>query len=281
MDEEAVPLDADELMQMGDRIDTLPSAAAEWVGRLFRECLRARMHEAELLGGSSLVAGPDAPSDDRNRLEIHAAQIALDAAEWLKTLWEVGYMGAGNLPARPCTAFPRIDLEDVLNSSLFARIRQGKRPLPFPPPTRHGLPWHELVEGPVKEFVVTAEILGEPATHVLIEGCAEWRIVEEIAPGRAYIVQHRGNGPRYELGFTGPAATLKREAPRWTREIRLQQRGGVRTFTLMWPQADGGVAHVPLRAATWDRAESEAAYWIARHCPQMYGQIRFERVEAG
>ena len=50
MDNEA-PLDADELMNFGDRIDQLPAEDAEWVSSLFQECLRARMHEAELLTG--------------------------------------------------------------------------------------------------------------------------------------------------------------------------------------------------------------------------------------
>mgnify|MGYP003589789404 FL=1 len=49
-------------------------------------------------------------------------------------------------------------------------------------------------------------------------------------------------------------------------------------YTLIWP-SESGVAtqEIPLRAATWERAESEAAYWIASNHPAMYGQVRFER----
>ena len=45
-------LDAEELMGFSERIERLSPADAEWVTRLFDECLRARMHEAELLAES-------------------------------------------------------------------------------------------------------------------------------------------------------------------------------------------------------------------------------------
>ena len=279
MDDDAVPLDAEELMLMGERLETLPSADAEWVGRLFQECLRARMHEAELLANAP---ASEPVAESAPELDGQLAQIALDAAEWLKTLWDVGYMGSGSFPALPRTAFPHVELEDVLKSSLFARIREGKRPLPFPPPTRNGLPWHDLVEGQ-DEHVVTAEVIKDddngPA-RAIIEGGRDWLVVEEVTPASAYIVQHRGKGPLYELSVTPFFSTLKREAPRWSREIRLSERAGVRSFMLHWLKADGGVQDVPLRAATWERAESEAAYWIATNSPEMYGQVRFERIEA-
>ena len=41
----------------------------------------------------------------------------------------------------------------------------------------------------------------------------------------------------------------------------------------MWP------ANIALRAATWERAESEAAYWIANNHPQLYGRIRLIRID--
>lgn len=281
MDDAAVPLDADELMLMCDRLEALPPTDAEWVGRLFQECLRARMHEAQLLENG---AGTDTPpADCCHELDTQLAQVALDAAEWLKTLWDVGYMGSASFPAQPRTDFPHVDLEDVLKSSLFARIREGKRPLPFPPPTRNGLPWHDLVEGEAEEHVVTAEVT-EGAEGVvgraLIEGCPDWQVIEEVTPATTYVVQHRGKGPRYELRVNPFFSTLKREAPCWTREIRRQERAGVRSFMLRWPKTEGDLLDVPLRAATWERAESEAAYWIATNSPEMYGQVRFERVEA-
>ena len=44
---------------------------------------------------------------------------------------------------------------------------------------------------------------------------------------------------------------------------------------------DGAPAlEIPLPAATWERAESEAAYWVATNHPEMYGRIRFEQVAA-
>lgn len=268
------PLDANELMNFADRLDQLPPADAEWVGRLLQECMRCRMREAEVLSGADGLVGND------GALEEQLAQVALDAAEWLKTLWNVGYMGAGNFPAQPRSAFPTVELEDVLKSALFARIRQGKRPLPFPPPTRDGSPWHELVENSVEVHTVAAEIIRDEqgvALGASIEACADWRIVEEIAGGSEYLVQHQGKGPLYRLQLDVFTAELRREPPRWTRKIRQQERGGFCSYTLEWPKDEGSVQSIALRAASWERAETEAEHWIATRYPEMYGQVRFER----
>ena len=273
------PLDADELMNFAERIEQLPPADAGWVDCLFQECLRARLHEAELLSGLS-----DSAETGKSSTEFAAqlAQVALDAAEWLKTLWDVGYMGAGSFPAQPRTAFPLVELEDVLKSALFARIREGKRPLPFPPPTRQGLPWHDLVESQEETHVVEAEIVRDDqgqAIAAIIEACPDWQLIEVIVSDREYIVQHRGKGPLFRLHLDPDTARLRREPPRWTRRIRLQERGGFRSYTLEWPHQDERVQAIALRAATWERAESEAALWIATKYPEMYGQVSFERVE--
>lgn len=272
-------LDAEELMGFSERIAGLPPADAAWVARLFEECLRARMHEAELLAAGEPPA-PDTCSRVR-QFDEQLAQVALDAAEWLKTLWDVGYMGAHSFPSQPRSAFPLIELEDVLKSALFARIREGKRPLPFPPPTRHGLPWHGLVEcGRDAMHDVDAEIVRDEQGRIvgaIIEACADWQVIDEVVKDGEYIVQHRGKGPLYCLHLDFMLATLRREPPRWTRVIRQQERGGFRSFMLEWPGEDGQNRSEPLRAATWERAESEADFWIATHYPEMYGQVSFER----
>ncbi len=74
-------------------------------------------------------------------------------------------------------------------------------------------------------------------------------------------------------------AQLTREPPRWTRRIRLQERGGLRSFTLEWSKDETQTQAVPLRATHWERAESEASYWIAANHPQLYGQVSFERID--
>ena len=281
MTEDPVPLDAHHLMDYSERIEALAENDAQWVGALFEECLRARMHEAELLAS---MGDGEAADDGEAALDEHAAQLALDCADWLKTLWNVGYMGAGKFPVSPRSAFPMIELEDVLKSALFARIRQGKRPLPFPPPTRNGLPWHDLLEAREEDHLVDAEILRDENGLVIgaiIEACNDWRIVEETVAECEYIVQHHGKGPLFRLSLAVPKSRLHREPPTWTRTIRFQERGGFRSFLLDWPKADGGEQSIALRAATWERAESEAAYWIANNHPQMYGQVSFERVTVG
>ena len=276
------PLDADELMNFSERIEQLPAADAVWVGALFQECLRARMHEAELLTTSETESG-DGTTRSATSFDDELAQVALDAAEWLKTLWSVGYMGAGSFPSQPCSAFPLVELEDVLKSALFARIRQGKRPLPFPPPTRDGLPWHALVDCDENEVhAVYAEIIRDEQGQAIgahIAACPGWNICEELVAGTEYLVQHRGKGPIFNLRLDGAAAALRREPPRWSRRILLQDRGGFRTYTLEWPEENGRVLSAPLRATTWERAESEAGYWIANNYPEMYGQVSFARVE--
>ena len=270
------PMDADELMILADRIDTLPVEDAAWAQRLLQECLRARMREAELIAAAE-CAETNSPTEE------NLAQVALDTAEWLRTLWNVGYMGAGSFPSQPRSAFPLVGLEDVLKSSLFARIRQGKRPLPFPPPTRNGLPWHEVVESEDSvQHAVEAEVIRDAQDTIvgaIIEGCTDWKIVEEVAAGAEYVVQHRGKGPMYRLKLTPFLSTLQREAPRWARTIVRKERGGFASYQLEWLDDAGKVSAVPLRAANWERAESEAAHWVASNHPAMYGQVRFERAE--
>jgi hypothetical protein len=211
--------------------------------------------------------------------------MALDAAEWLKTLWEVGYMGAANFPAQPRSTFPQVELEDVIKSALFARIREGKRPLPFPPPTRHGLPWHDLADSinsiDEKRHDVDAEIVRDGDGQLIgaiIDACADWQVIEEVVTDKEYVIQHRGKGPLYRLHLDAFFSQLQREPPRWSRRIVMQERGGFRSYLLEWPLDDGSQQTVSLRAATWERAESEAAYWIANKYPAMYGQVSFERV---
>lgn len=288
MPDENTPMDADELMNLAGRIECLAPGETEWASRLLEECMRARMREAELLSAVGDASATNATNNERGasgELEPHLAQLALDTAEWLKTLWNVGYMGASRFPAPPRSTFPSIELEDVLKSALFARIREGKRPLPFPPPTRQGSPWHELLESEGETHPVNAEIVREtfldgdgasPALGAIIEGCADWRIVEEVLGDREYLVQHQGKGPIYRLQLDVFSAELRREAPRWTRQIRRQERGGFLSYTLEWPQENGSLQSVALRAATWERAESEAEHWVATKYPEMLGQIRFE-----
>ena len=276
---ENMPLDADELMNLDERINTLPPADADWVRRLFQECLRARIHEAEL--AAELIEYQDTPQNNGTVPLREMAQIALDTAEWLRTLWHVGYMGAGNFPAQPRSKFPNIELEDVLKSSLFARIREGKRPLPFPPPTRHGLPWHELLENEDSSYPVQAEIMSDPQggiARAIIEGCAQWVVRAEPLPGQTYLVQHADKGPLFRLEYSPMLATLCRLPPNQCRRILRQERGDIQSYALEWPQDDGSTRHQPLRASTWERAESEAMQWIAANHPGLYGQIRFERV---
>jgi hypothetical protein len=262
MDEDR--LDDDAMLALAERLESLPLEHADWVVALFQECQRARAAEA-----AALAAGGNA------RPDADFAQTVLDTADWLRTLWEVGYLGGEAFPAPPRSEFPQISVEDILKSALFARIREGKRPLPFPPPTRHGNPWHEVVES---EQAFTVDATLADGDGAIIEGCADWRVVDREAAGTSCRVQHRGKGPLYRLQLAGAGSTLQKWPAERMRRIVRQSRAGIDAYLLEWP-GENGAQRFPLRATSWERAEDEAQRWIALRHPQLYGQVRFERSE--
>jgi hypothetical protein len=251
---------------LAERIESLPIEHVDWVVQIFLECRRAREAEAQYVAAGEQGADAGVPT-----------QIVLDTADWLHTLWEVGYMGSEALPAPPRTDFPQINVEDILKSALFSRIRRGKRPLPFPPPTRDGMPWHEVVESD-QPVAVSAEVTTNG--QCIIEGCGSW-LVQTAEANRSHIVQHRGKGPLYRLALDGKGGgTLHKQPAGIVRRIVRQERAGIVAWLLEWPQESGGLVQVPLRAANWDGAESEAQRWVALRHADLYGQIRYERSEA-
>jgi hypothetical protein len=131
------PLDADELMILAERIEQLSADDAEWVNRLLQELLRARAHEGELLAGQ---ASSGQQGRDESEFDEQMAQVALDTAEWLKTLWEVGYMGAGNFRAQPRAAFPA--LISKTSGSLRCSRAFAKAGMRFPSHHRRGRACH-------------------------------------------------------------------------------------------------------------------------------------------
>lgn len=266
------------LDQYASRLEALPLDDAVWVAELIAECRRARAAEAELRG-----AVDGASSEALQEVAQDVAQVVLDAAEWLKTLWNVGYMGAGHFPAAPRSEFPIVEVEDVLKSALLQRIRSGRRPLPFPPPTRQGMPWHEVVESD-EEFIVEAALIrddGNVVVGVNIEACPDWVVCETRRADAELVVQHSGKGPRYVLSLDPLFSRLQRLEAESTRQIVVQERAGFRTYFLEWPDpAKPAPRRISLRAMNWERAEAEAQYWVATNHPEMYGRIRFEEVAA-
>ncbi len=94
MNQSATPLSGDDLTHFAERIARLPPADAEWVDALLAEVVRARRHAADLL--AMQAASEHAANEQGENPNDQLAQVALDTAEWLRTLWEVGYMGAGS-----------------------------------------------------------------------------------------------------------------------------------------------------------------------------------------
>lgn len=260
------PLDDDEMAALAANLESLPIEHVDWVLRLFLECQRAREAEGRFLANGCGASDPD------------ATQLVLDTADWLRTLWEVGYMGGDALPAQPRTDFPQINVEDIIKSALFSRIRHGKAPLPFPPPTRDGVPWHEVVESE-EDFDVRVTLADDGWCS--IEGCGEWQVVATEPSSGGFRVQHRGKGPVYRLTPAEAGRGRLAKCPAGiSRRIVRQERAGIAAWLLEWPQDSGVPLLVPLRATSWERAENEAQRWVALRHPQLYGQIRFERSEA-
>jgi hypothetical protein len=250
--------------------------------RLLQELLRARAREANCWPGQQQRAGEEAEAHSAE-LDDHLAQLALDTAEWLKTLWDVGYMGAGNFRSQPRSAFPSIDLEDIRKSSLFARIRQGKHALPFAPPTRQGLPWHELLEGradkPMRLTPRSFAMKSNLPIGAIIEGCAEWHVIEEDA-GRSGIRRAAsGEGAAYRLRLTewrDATARLHREPPSMTRKIHLQGRGGFHSYTLEWPKPTAASSSCPCAQRPGSVPNRRPSIgW--RHASRTVRTVRFER----
>lgn len=263
-DDDVPPLDEETLETLAGQIGELPEEQAGWVAQLYLECQRARAAEARLLEASQQAADCG-----------DSTQLVLDTADWLRTLWEVGYMGGEAFPKAPRSDFPSVSVEDILKSALFARIRCGKRPLPFPPPTRDGVPWHEVVESD-QPFAVRAQVANEGWAN--IEGCADWQRISALDGD--HCVQHRGKGPLYRLTPAADGqAILQRLPATQARRLLRQSRGGIDAYLLEWPKDGGEFKRIPLRAANWERAENEALRWIAVNHPDLYGQIRFERGE--
>ena len=267
------PMSDDEIDACAARLESLPLDDAVWVARLIAECRRARQ--------AAMTAHADHPAQQAlQAMEQDIAQIVLDAAEWLQTLWNVGYMGAGHFPAAPKSAFPNVGIEDILQSALLARIRRGRRPLPFPPPTRQGVPWHDVVESD-ECFIVEAALVrdeDDPSRVVgaVIESCLDWQVRETRVPDVEYLVQHQGKGPLYRLLLDPFCSRLERVPPTVVRRIVVRDRAGIRSFALEWPAEGGATRAVPLRALSEERAESEALHWLATCHPELYGQVRFD-----
>jgi len=269
------PMSDEELDACAARIGDLSEMDADWVAQLLIECRRARAVSGPAVTTAPSPAEDTAISGSSDTLDANLTQVVLDAAEWLRTLWEVGYMGASTLPVPPRSHFPLIEVEDVSKSTLFTRIRHGKHPLPFPPPTRWGSPWHEIVESDEAQSV-EAEVLedeGRPAFAV-IDGCNRWQILSTGADG-SHVVQHAGKGPCYQLTLDPFLSSLQRLPPETRLRIVARERAGLRSYFLEWA-ADGRTEEVPLRAATRDGAEGAANAWIARHHPAHYGRVGFE-----
>lgn len=119
-------------------------------------------------------------------------------------------------------------------SRLFARLLEGKRPLPFPPPTTYSSPWYELIEDGFSDKVFLdgfVDLYGKGAnTGILINQCV-WNICHENAA--AAELRELRNKIKNDRSLvltpheSGEAKIILRKKPEWiikhgrNREFRL------------------------------------------------------------
>lgn len=72
-------------------------------------------------------------------------------------------------------------------SALFARLLEGREPLPHPPPLSYSYPWYEVIEGPGPWRIL--DLLIDEANGVAVIDQDTWRLVAPCGHG-IWIVQH-------------------------------------------------------------------------------------------
>lgn len=118
-----------------------------------------------------------------NHNSWHYADLTL---KWINTALDAGYLfkGEHRLP----------DNDDVVHSSLLDRLVRGGEPLPFPPPTKNGYPWYELIDNGQATVVSFSRERKEPYVvrddgMIVLEGnCGPWNILE-IKPNGALLLE--------------------------------------------------------------------------------------------
>jgi hypothetical protein len=159
-----------------------------------------------------------AETGDSGELDEHLAQLALDTAEWLKTLWNVGYMGAGNFRST------HVRLSRRLTSKISGNLRSlpafARASTPFRFRRRPG----RACPGTNSSKAGGANPPGQRRDHSRRTGSADRRDHRRPVPSgrlsrktpriRSIIVQHQGKGPRLPAaaGRT-PGCRLHRESP--------------------------------------------------------------------
>lgn len=180
-------------------------------------------------------------------------------------------------------------------SRLFARLLEGKAPLPFPPPTTYSNPWYELVEDGFSDKVFLdgfIDLYGKEAnTGILINQCV-WNICRENAAAVELRELRNRIKSNRSLVLTpqesGEAKLILRKKPEWiikhgrNREFRLyltrvKRQGKVNLLMTDLLQRDfsGGnpvlierLAPMPDQRAAQRSIEPErqAADWVRIEC---------------
>ncbi|MBW8191354.1 hypothetical protein K0504_09920 [Neiella marina] len=139
-----------------------------------------------------------------SRLTAPQRELVKKSALWIRTMTiaEVKEVGIDNVYLRD----PVISDADIDKSSLFARIRQGLKPLPNKPPTAFGQPWYDVIEND-GEFLVKVDIPsslcacgpGHASGQTITINQCSWPVIEVVAVRREYVVSWSGTNRSFKL----------------------------------------------------------------------------------
>jgi hypothetical protein len=278
------PLDADELITLAERIAQLPAADAEWVDMLLRRvaarararsgtACRTSQRPARNRGAQRRTRRPTGAGRSRHR------RVVANAVERrLHGGWQFPFATAlglsGDRPRR---------CQEVL---AFRAHSPGQTCLAIPAADPAGLALARTAGGP-RAAVASRRRRSRSRGNGPGLRCDHRRLRRVAGDGRVRReqgVRRAAPGQGADLSAASGRRRDRSVAPRatdTTRKIHLQGHGGFHSYTLEWPADgdDGRTQFVPLRAATWTRAESEAEHWLASTHPELYGQVRFEICE--
>lgn len=175
---------------------------------------------------------------------------------------------------------------DLLNSGLFRRLLMGKRPLPFPPPLKHGVPWYEAIEaeeinelidlGIVPDHVAPKPDLSDGIQRLVINGCY-WDVLSVVDPEDEFLVIYQAKGPVFRLRRERQGWRLVRTAPEIVADV---VRSGGSYYDITFPDASSLQGeNLHLFAHNQEELRLEILYWLARTHQHLYGKVGLNFIE--
>jgi len=177
-------------IRVGATIHRLSLEAASGVASALAAALdRVRCENPRLMADASL---------SRSEVDLVSRSV-----EWMRILLAQG------------RSLETITDAQIEHSMLLRRLRTGAAPLAFPPPTSHGQPWYQVIEGDDSavhrvdtdgKLTTLAELLGTGNTSatarnqflIKINGC-HWNVIRTLTFGSSFLVAYPGHAQLFML----------------------------------------------------------------------------------